>query len=938
MFLKSIEMYGFKSFADKTRLEFAHGTTSLLGPNGCGKSNIVDAIKWVLGEQSTKTLRAGKMEDVIFNGTEKRSAMSVAEVTLVINNELNLLPTEHSEVEIKRRLFRSGESEFYINRQQVRLKDIRELFFDTGVGKSAYSILEQGKIDQILSHKPEDRRYIFEEAAGITRFKKRSEEAGRKLQRTEENIDQVETLLSEVKRQYDSRKGQAAKAQRYKELESELLDIEVKVQLSAVRSFVLLREKRTQQLTESEQKYEDLKELITKESDEIKEIQQTMHSYNEQKMSVTLALQRLEEQKKSSHERITLLTQRYHDFIQNRDDAVNRGELLNERLVEDEQLLEDQEDKADSLKAYISEYTDDIKRIADDIVTTEQMLVSIDKDIEEKEEEAQALHTDQKELSDQIREITDTIVEELENSLRTSGFSKEAKGDSEKELISKIDMIKRELEKAALLNPLRMDEELETTGQKDQLGSVLDSLESLKDDIMKFSSDYFSVLENLTSPQGAISTKRTLDKKMDQTLKDLQNNSENIVRLRKEKEGLNQLAKQYRTRETELKVLLSEYRTSLDATLSVIDSLTRQKSEREFAIEDALNDKENAEGRMEDTQQKIRMIKEEQDQIDMEKEDLSLKIKEIENQIREIQEESSQSQRQMQQHYDDLNNTRSEIDKYRVYIESLDSQIQNVYHQFYDTYGKSLKEYEDEMDLEDETDASLRERQTALKNQIQQMGYINHMAAVEFEEIKERYDFLTAQLGDLRHAKTNLEKVLTEITERSEELFLTSYQQIRANFHSMFHRMFAGGRAELRLVDPDNPLTSGIDIFAQPPGKKLDRLAPLSGGEKSLTAVALLFATYKVKPSPFCILDEIDAALDDRNIGYFLNVLQDFSKTSQFIIITHNKHTVMGSQTLLGVTMQEKGVSKAISYKMGWEKDEEVIHDAHVDTAFNNTV
>jgi len=328
LFLKSIEMYGFKSFADKTRLEFAHGTTSLLGPNGCGKSNIVDAIKWVLGEQSTKTLRAGKMEDVIFNGTEKRSAMSVAEVSLVINNELNLLPTEHSEVEIRRRLFRSGESEFYINRQQVRLKDIRELFFDTGVGKSAYSILEQGKIDQILSHKPEDRRYIFEEAAGITRFKKRSEEAKRKLQRTEENIDQVETLLSEVKRQYDSRKGQAAKAQRYKELEKELLDIEVRVQLSTVRSYILLKEQRSNQLLESESKYEDLKELITRENDDIKEIQQTLHSFTEQKMSLTLAAQRLEEQKKGSHERLDLLTQRYHDFIQNRDDAFNKSELL----------------------------------------------------------------------------------------------------------------------------------------------------------------------------------------------------------------------------------------------------------------------------------------------------------------------------------------------------------------------------------------------------------------------------------------------------------------------------------------------------------------------------------------------------------------------------------------------------------------------------------
>ncbi|MFA7371468.1 MAG: AAA family ATPase, partial [Sphaerochaetaceae bacterium] len=234
MFLKSLELYGFKSFADKTRLEFGEGITSLLGPNGCGKSNVVDAIKWVLGEQSTKTLRAGKMEDVIFNGTENRQALNVAEVSLVIGNEGRLLPIDHSEVEIRRRLFRSGESEFYINRNLVRLRDVRELFWDTGIGKSAYSILEQGKIDQILSTRPEDRRYIFEEAAGITRYKQRSLEAGRKLERTEENIEQVETLLGEIKRQYDLRKSQASKLVRYRELEKELTEIEVLLQLSTI--------------------------------------------------------------------------------------------------------------------------------------------------------------------------------------------------------------------------------------------------------------------------------------------------------------------------------------------------------------------------------------------------------------------------------------------------------------------------------------------------------------------------------------------------------------------------------------------------------------------------------------------------------------------------------------------------------------------------------
>lgn len=296
MFLKSLELHGFKSFADKTRLEFADGTTSLLGPNGCGKSNIVDAIKWVLGEQSTKTLRAGKMEDVIFNGTETRKPLNLAEVSLVVSNEEGLLPTEHSEVEIRRRLFRSGESEFFINREPVRLKDVRELFFDTGVGKSAYSILEQGKIDQILSHKPEDRRYIFEEAAGITRFKLKSLEAAKKLERTEENIEQVDTLLSEVKRQYDSRKAQAAKASRYRELQKEQSAIEVDVQLAAVKTLRMLCDVREGELQESQAEYARVNELIKDETAQIESQQSEMRRHAEHRMNIQARLQRLDEQ------------------------------------------------------------------------------------------------------------------------------------------------------------------------------------------------------------------------------------------------------------------------------------------------------------------------------------------------------------------------------------------------------------------------------------------------------------------------------------------------------------------------------------------------------------------------------------------------------------------------------------------------------------------
>ncbi|NCC64822.1 MAG: chromosome segregation protein SMC, partial [Spirochaetia bacterium] len=328
MFLKSLEIYGFKSFADKVNLEFSDGITSLLGPNGCGKSNIVDAIKWVLGEQSTKTLRAGRMEDVIFNGTDTRKPLQVAEVSLVISNEERHLGIEEAEVEIKRRIFRNGESEYYLNRNRVLLKNIRELFYDTGVGKSAYSILEQGKIDQILSSKPEDRRYIFEEAAGISRFKVQSIEAERKLAKTDENILQVETILKEVKRNYETKKNQAAKAISYRNLKKEQFSLEVDVQLSTLKSYLLLRESKIEQKERHERDYEAQKGSLSNCDQEIEQMQDQLRTLGSERITMQTELQRLDEAIKGKADKLDLLTQRFRDFLQQKDQAASRSQVI----------------------------------------------------------------------------------------------------------------------------------------------------------------------------------------------------------------------------------------------------------------------------------------------------------------------------------------------------------------------------------------------------------------------------------------------------------------------------------------------------------------------------------------------------------------------------------------------------------------------------------
>ncbi len=946
LFLKSLELYGFKSFADKTRLEFADGTTSLLGPNGCGKSNIVDAIKWVLGEQSTKTLRAGKMEDVIFNGTEARKPLNVAEVTLVVNNEEGLLPVDHAEVEIKRRLFRTGESEFFINRTPVRLKDIRELFFDTGVGKSAYSILEQGKIDQILSHKPEDRRYIFEEAAGITRYKLRSIEASRKLERTEENIEQVETLLGEIKRQYDSRKAQAAKVQRYRELEKEQSAIEVDVQLSTVKSLMLLIDSRNGQLAEAQEAYDRLKDEIAELAQLLEEQQGEIRRHAENRQAVQSRIQRLEEQLNGKRDQLELLQQRYKDFLRNKDEADSRAQRILERMERDREELEVQRDHVTAMEQSIKELQDKVSGHERQMLSTQKQIAEHDAAIGSHEDSMLTEEEKQRDLALRLQELTDRMVQELDQRLSESGYSTQVRKSAEQAFLQRLAHLKALLgERKQFSGNLRNMIETHAADLQGALGQwdrfleeFSRSVDALSDLFDAYGKTLPSFMDELLAPEGIITRKHAIDKEMRDSRSRTQNHRQSISTLREENKGLADLLEQYRERMTQMKVSLGENTARLASARSLVETLERQETEQGYLHGDALRDAEVAQQRVEESIGQMAEVRDDQQRIAREKDSLEGQLAEL-IQLIETENDRLGGERQKINHrYEQLSTIRTDIDKFTFHIESINEQVQAVYRNYFDTYGKSLKEYEGRLGSELEDVALLRERLVQIKKQIQQMGYINHMAQEEFEEIKERYDFLMQQMGDLVKAKNDLTRVIEEIRTRSEQLFMDSYHKIRVNFQEMFHRMFGGGRAELRLLDPENILESGIDILAQPPGKKLDRLAPLSGGEKSLTAVALLFATYKVKPSPFCILDEIDAALDDRNIGYFLSVLEDFAASSQFIIITHNKHTVMGSKTLLGVTMQERGVSKAISYRMGWEADKEVIHDVQVDTGFDNEV
>ncbi|MGD9926264.1 MAG: chromosome segregation SMC family protein [Sphaerochaeta sp.] len=929
MFLKSLELYGFKSFPDKVSLDFADGITSLLGPNGCGKSNIVDAIKWVLGEQSTKTLRAGKMEDVIFNGTDNRKPLQVAEVSLVISNEEHHLPLDAPEVEIRRRIFRTGESEYYLNKNRVLLKNIRELFFDTGVGKSAYSILEQGKIDQILSSKPEDRRYIFEEAAGISRFKVQSQEAERKLARTDENIMQVETILKEVKRTYETKKNQATKAISYRELKSEQFSLEVDVQLSTLKSFLLLRENKIEQKQRAEEAYAAQRGSLTEFDQEIEQLQEELRALGSQRISKQTELQRLDEATKGRSDKLDLLTQRFRDFLQQKDQAGARAELIQEHIERDTEEIDQKLTDIAGLDESIEQLQAETEQNQRSAEQTRTLITNQNQEILDLEDANSRYEADSDALSLRIKELGDVIVVQLEEKLKQSGYTLENKDKARNALLKSIEHLKgRITEEQTFLSTLKQTgisaEDL-LDRQTQFQGGLLKELAQVQSLFGSYEAMQPTFLDELISDEGTISEKRRLDQEMVNLRKQIQTNRERIAYLREENNTLTQALERYQETIGDQKVAMNQLLTQKQGAKEWVTKLQRSLTEQEYQYKDALKLSETAQERIYETQEDIRSVEAEVGQIkermavlNAELKDLVVVIDEQSRIIREKQEQKNTS-------YEQLQTLRTEKEKLELQIDQLATNITGVYTTFFENYGKSLKEFENRLEDEVPDIPVLKSRLDEVRRKIDGMGYINQMAEEEYAEVKEQYDFLSKQLDDLYRAKNDLDTVITQIKTRSEELFIASYKQIAHNFQEMFRRLFGGGKAELTLVEPDNVLESGIDILAQPPGKKLTHLSLLSGGERSMTAVALLFATYQVKPSPFCVLDEIDAALDDRNIGYFLSVLDEFAMKSQFIIITHNKHTVMGSRTLLGVTQMEPGVSSMVSYKIGNVAGEDVI-------------
>ncbi len=923
MFLKCLDITGFKSFADKTHIDFADGITSLLGPNGCGKSNIVDSIKWVLGEQSTKTLRAGKMEDVIFNGTDKRKPLSYAEVALTIDNSEKHLPTDLTEVEIKRRVFRSGESEYYINKNRCLLKNIRELFFDTGVGKSAYSILEQGKIDQILSQRPEDRRYIFEEAAGISRFKAECNEAAKKIERTNENITQAENLMKVEKRSYESLRTQAEKAKSYNELVKRQLALDVDIHYSKLKTFLALKDMRAERNKSLSSQIAALRASLEDFKVNIEEEQARMQAESQKSHNLQYAINRAEESINSRNEKIAYLEGSYRDYINAKKDAEARAESIRASLERDRSELSGMEAELDEKYQIYSESEKQVKRASSMLSEDQDRITALRAKCDGEEREVREAESAIEELSAELRDTVEQLAQELDRALGEE-YSVSRRDEAERAFLSMLERIREKI---------LFQQKISSFSEAGD--DIAASLDELKNAFITYKKTIPPLMDSFLSPGGLLTRKREIADKEDSLRASIERSRERIRTWKNDIAALEAEIESLRETIKGMEIRLATIKAGMDSFRTVKENLERSIEEKEINLADSQSAVTIAENRITAVADQLRAA-------DKEKAELQGEIVRLKDELKGLQDEISlrysalsAKEKEKNDTIDSINHLSNEVEKNELWINNTDELIANLYASFYNTYSRNLREFSDRMEAELPEQVLLENELVEVKKQLQALGpNINHMAVDEFEGAKERYEFLQKQLDDMYKSRHDLETVLEEIQTRSREMFLTTYKQISENFQQMFRRLFGGGRAEITLSDPENVLSSGIDIFAQPPGKKLISLTLLSGGERSMTAVALLFATYMVKPSPFCILDEIDAALDDKNIGFFLSVLEDFSKDSQFIIITHNKHTVMGSQSLLGVTQMEAGVSTTVSYRLARIAGEPVIlneDDAEVD-------
>lgn len=924
MFLKSLEIFGFKSFADRTHINFADGITALLGPNGCGKSNVVDAIKWVLAENRSKNLRAESMEDVIFNGTETRPALSMAEVTLTIANENGLLPLEDSEIAIKRRLYRNGENEYFINSNQVGASSIRKLFMDTGVGKAAYSVMEQGKIDQILSSKPEDRRYLFEEAAGISRSKAEVADAERELEKTRANLAQIDIGLAETKRSYETLKVQAEKTAKYRKLQDEKFECELDIQLLKLKDFTQNKARHEQNRKEAEEKrnsaaneIEEILNTLQVNTDKVKELQEQVNTKQQLVIKISAEQTGKKAMARQLHEHQSQMKEKIGQIE-------NRIKNIEERIDEYNEEIDSQNAELHEKHKQLSDINKNVENFSENIRQSSSQIEENLRLINTNSGKINNLDSERVELQKQLTSITEDIVTELDAKLKDAGYSSTSNKKAKESLDTALEKIKIYANGRA--NIFKDFSSLPSHSEKDsaQMGSdavaafteILRMLEELSQSISEYTKTTPQFIDDFLSPEGIITKKRGIDSSIQQNLSTIDSIKNESAELNSKNNALNKKIDEYKDTLSKLRINQAQMAQQITSCEQQISTLRKTLASEETSLREQQNELFEENKRREENEEQLQETEESIAELEAQGQKITAELNDLDKQISECNSQVSGKQNALQKKQEERNKYQSQLEKFSVGIAQYDTEIRNVKQNFQENFSRDLMEFEERMYTITTPVPALKEKLSQVKQKIQELGTPNLMAIEQFAEEKERYERQQANYNDTQKTLENLVRVSEEIRTKSSEMFLDTYNKIRKNFHNMFRRLMNGGRAELRLVDPANVLSSGVEILAQPPGKKLVNISLLSGGEKTMTAVALLFATYQVRPSPFCLLDEIDAALDDKNVASFVSTLRAFGNISQYIVITHNRKTVMGASTMLGVTMEESGITKVLQVRL----------------------
>lgn len=907
--LKRVELLGFKSFADRTVLEFAPGVSALVGPNGCGKSNIVDGIRWALGEQTPSALRAGRMEDVIFDGAGARRSMSVSEVTLIFSNEDGRLPLPSAEVGVKRRLYRSGESQYFVNGTQTRLRDVRELLAGTGLATSGYAALEQGRIDRILSEKPEDRREVFEEAAGILSYRTRAAEAERELKQAVESVGQVENVRREVQRRYETLRVQAQAAEHYRSLRAQAFEVERDLELLRLRA---LRERRQR-----------IKARLARESDRREAVQSEIDEAAVKTRERRGAIEHLEAERAASQERL-------YELATATSGAGSEIRLGRERVDELEASMHSYQSRDQVLADRICSLEDEVKTASKALAEAERGASEADHDATTARQGATAVGAEIAEadrriadaatqtvshekrldgLREQLRQVTDEIVTELDQRLGQGMQStpSAALGDEVAEALARL---QEEISQLAATASATDKEDLSR-----RLGELAERIEGVAADFVRFRETTGSLLDELISSEGIVTHKRAIDRNLGETFWA-------IAELRKQTEDLRRANSTRAERQSELRDAVQESQVATARAQEKAEALRGQLAAAQRQLDEQRQLRGDLAAEEHQTAEAIRALasstsdrEREKAFLDREHDRLQVHLERWAAQIASHRRELERIERDADQRTGRLRQAQEALERVRVELAEVEAEDKAIRRNFAETHSQRLEEHEERLERIDATSRELRDRLSRLRERIRGLGQVNLLAPEEFEEVSERYQFLTGQLEDLSQAREDLQRVIEEIQRESAERFHASFQAIGDAFRDIFRRLFSGGRADLKLGGKD-VLEAGVEILAQPPGRKLENVSLLSGGERSLTAVALLFAMYSVKPSPFCVMDELDAALDDENIGRFVVLLEEFAHDSQFFIVTHNKRTIASASNLYGVTMEEPGVSKLVTLRL----------------------